>query len=421
MLLSTTVALGIVVSLATAEVLPLRRRHDVRLSTRSANAALTTADFGLIYDVEVTIGGQNFLLVADTGSSDLWVVGEGYECISGANNSVIPQGACRFASATYHKSPTFKKTSGQVFGAQYGVGIAVGELGTEEVSFAGYTIESQTFGYVERTTAPGSGIDSGILGLGYPILTSGHQGDSVDNSSLLFNRTTYNPVLTNLIAQGSIDPWYSFAIERLQDKDQEGPGGFLALGELPPVAHSRKFAVAPVEITEAIPVVLTNNTRQITEWTLSVSQIVWGPQDKPGKFSNTTAFQAIVDTGSMFNNIPSEVFNEIVALVDPAPVLDEGSGAYRVSCNAKVPKLGVTIGDQTFYHLDEDLILFNYLGDGGCVLALQPSVAATGLALNFIGDPLLKNVVSVFDFGKNEMRFAARKDGGGTSKDFSDS
>lgn len=43
------------------------------------------------------------------------------------------------------------------------------------------------------------------------------------------------------------------------------------------------------------------------------------------------------------------------------------------------------------------------------------SVAPTGaegdLALNFIGDAFLRNVVSVFDFGKEEIRFAARTDG----------
>jgi hypothetical protein len=39
-------------------------------------------------------------------------------------------------------------------------------------------------------------------------------------------------------------------------------------------------------------------------------------------------------------------------------------------------------------------------------------VPTAGISLAFLGDAFLKNVVAVFDFGKNEMRFAARNDSG---------
>lgn len=36
-----------------------------------------------------------------------------------------------------------------------------------------------------------------------------------------------------------------------------------------------------------------------------------------------------------------------------------------------------------------------------------------GATIGILGDPFLKNVVAVFDFGKDEMRFAARTEPGG--------
>ena len=62
-----------------------------------------------------------------------------------------------------------------------------------------------------------------------------------------------------------------------------------------------------------------------------------------------------------------------------------------------------------FYHNGNDLILPT--GDESCVSAITSyyDVSFTGGITGFIlGDTFLKNVVAVFDFGKDKVQFAAR-------------
>ena len=79
-----------------------------------------------------------------------------------------------------------------------------------------------------------------------------------------------------------------------------------------------------------------------------------------------------------------------------------------VDCNAIPPTFGVAIGGQTFYHNRQDVIL--PYGNNVCLSTIGAVVPTAAIWLAFLGDAFLKNIVAVFDFGKNEMRFAARND-----------
>jgi hypothetical protein len=121
----------------------------------------------------------------------------------------------------------------------------------------------------------------------------------------------------------------------------------------------------------------------------------------------------IVDSGTNTNVFPPDTAAAINALFDPPAVVltDPGAiGSYTVDCNAKPPKLGIKIGGQMFFHNGEDLII--HQGDGNpCLSAVESNTIFDSLgsgALNILGDAFLKNVVSVFDVGNSEMRFAAR-------------
>ncbi len=233
-------------ALASPNVLPLHRRAP------STVLPLTAADHGFSFDVEIIIGGQKFLVLADTGSSDLWVAGTGYRCFNATDNNELPQSACTYANATYNPSPTFRQIQNETFGVEYGAGIAVGIMGSEDVVFGGITVHGQVLGIADRFTNAGSGIDSGILGLAYPALTSAHAGTRVDNTTLRFNRTMYNPLFTNMFQQGSIEPWFSIALDRLAPGKVTGPGGYLGLGAMPPVNFSSDFTRAPFEVNQAL-------------------------------------------------------------------------------------------------------------------------------------------------------------------------
>ena len=293
----------------------------------------------------------------------------------------------------------------------------MGILGTEDVTVGGITVKGQIFDVAERLTDAGSGIDSGILRLAYPAITNAHEGTTVDNATIRTNHTTYLPTFFNMFMQGSVAPWYSLALDRLGPSEQVAPGGYLGLGELPPVEaveFKSAFVSVPAEINKAVPLSFANGKPKRSEWTLTIDSIVWGHRHSSVRSTNTTRFQGIIDSGGVYNVPPEEVVNEIFALYTKPPVLDPATGAYAVDCDTTPALLGVTIGGETFFLTAQDMIIHNL--DGSCQSSLLPAGLVGGEVYHALAGRFLTNVVSVFDFGKNEMRFSARADGGGSSK-----
>lgn len=393
-----------------AALLPLSRRQEANPRT------ITSTQNGATLRVEVQVNGQVFYLNPDTGSSDLWVPTADFQCVEPVSNLEVSQDDCHFG-ATYEIPESTEYVANQTFGVQYGTGIALGKVAYANVTVNGITVEHQKIGLVDRTNDVGDDLGSGILGLGFPPLTSAHPGKDLDNSTLLFNRAVYDPVFVSMYKQDLVEPWYSFAIERPQKNTTVSPGGWLGLGELPPVKHSQDWAVKQIEVTEGLPNELTGGKNEITLMTLTVDGVTWGNSSANSKVTNSTPFQAVVDTGNHMNLFPTEIAEAINSLFDPPGKFDKESHVYFVDCNATTPELGVILDGQTFWHQKPEDLIFHDTS-GLCYSSVAPTGEDDGLALNFLGDAFLRNVVSVFDFGKEEMRFAARtEDAGGKSGD----
>ncbi|CAJ0542541.1 Ff.00g001300.m01.CDS01 [Fusarium sp. VM40] len=397
---------------------PLRHRA----SEQSNPAPLRATEYGTIYDVEVQFGNQSFFLLVDTGSSDTWVLETGYQCINSSNNLMQPQANCQYASS-YNLSSSFQVKDNQTFGVKYGTGIAMGMVGYEDLTMGGIKVANQTVGIVNSTNDIGDGLRSGLLGLAYPQLTSAHPGLNYPNDSLIIDRDIYDPFLQTMHKQGLVEPWFSLALERLPANTSTGDGGYMGLGKLPPVHHSDEWTTVPVEISKSIPKALYKNEKPVlTWWTLTLDAVTWGPANASSKASssstllttntttNSTAFQAVVDSGNPNNVFPVELAEKINAAFDPPAVYNKAMDLFVVDCDAKAPALGVVIGGKTFWHDQRDLIV--WAKDGVCASSVGATKTALGIDVHFLGDTFLKNVVSVFDFGKNEMRFAARVDEG---------
>lgn len=103
--------------------------------------------------------------------------------------------------------------------------------------------------------------------------------------------------------------------------------------------------------------------------------------------------------------LPSAIADSVNSLFPPPASYDASSGMYIVDCSAKTPEFGFTINNTTFYHNGEDLIY--QTSDGACMSSLvsSESVSIGRITLNIVGVSFLKNVVAVFDFGRNEMKF----------------
>jgi hypothetical protein len=404
------------------QTLQLQRRASPN-STQlpSFDAKLQSNRYGTTFAVNVTLGNQIFPLLVDTGSSDLWVLQEGWTCINDTSNAILPQEACTFGPKTYQPSSTFEPITGEFFGEQLGNGRVSGVLGREDVTIGGAIVKGQIVGIANVTSNPGDGVYSGIFGLAYPVWTSAHPGSITNqsNNTYDYDRAVYSPFFNSLYQQGQVEPYFSMALERTPLTAFTGSGGYLTLGGLPPVSHAANFSRVPVEITP-IPVNITDNKAQPSWWTINVGGVAYAPAGHPNNLTtNSTQFLAVVDTGNWFSFLPGDLADIVNSRFDPPGVLDQNSFpiTYQVNCNATAPTFGFTLGNQTFFHNSQDLIIDS--GDGTCISALIPfkGVSYASIIENgaIIGASFLKNVVAVYDFGNNEMRFAARTDDAGNS------
>uniref|UniRef100_A0A2I3GKZ6 Gastricsin n=1 Tax=Nomascus leucogenys TaxID=61853 RepID=A0A2I3GKZ6_NOMLE len=154
------------------------------------------------YFGEVSIGTppQNFLVLFDTGSSNLWV----------------PSVYCQSQACTSHsrfnpsKSSTYS-TNGQTFSLQYGSGSLTGFFGYDTLTVQSIQVPNQEFGLSENE--PGTNFIyarfDGIMGLAYPALsvdeaTTAMQG-MVQEGAL--TSPVFSFYLSNLVLESSgLDP-----------------------------------------------------------------------------------------------------------------------------------------------------------------------------------------------------------------------
>lgn len=214
---------------------------------------------------------QRFMVLFDTGSSNLWV--PSVQC-------PIWYIACNLHAQYDHtKSKTYEK-NGTKFAIEYGSGSASGFFSYDDVEIAGAVIKRQIF--AEVTAEPGiafimAGFD-GLMGLAFDSISVGHA----------------TPVWYNLLAQKLVEePVFAFHLK----KGHEGPGmgGELVLGGIDPDHYTGDFTYAP----------LTNKTY----WEFAFDGI------KVGDTSVFGAGRAIADSGTSLIVGPTAQVAQIQKLI----------------------------------------------------------------------------------------------------------
>jgi hypothetical protein len=154
--MSLTVATCLWLSLASAsgpgDALHLSLTRRSTTPPTGKTAPLVSTLFNTDFDVNVTIGGQTFPLLVDTGSSDTYVVKKDFQCVNRTDGSALLQAACLYGPATYTPSSTYSEIPNEFFGVQYGAGIASGVLAHEMVTIAGITVENATVAIANMST-----------------------------------------------------------------------------------------------------------------------------------------------------------------------------------------------------------------------------------------------------------------------------
>ncbi|KAL3463754.1 aspartic peptidase domain-containing protein [Aspergillus heterothallicus] len=406
--------------LASASALRIPRDLSIRQNsnTTAHTIELSATLWGSRFHAPVTIGGETFNLLVDTGSADLFVIEDDFECTAATGWSdeliTVDQDLCGYANDEYElgDSNSFQLIRNESFQVIYGAGIARGLMGFEDIELGGVTVTDQRFGLVNWSTPMNLG-SSGVLGLAYPVITNAWElNGTIDEDSLTYQgeNNPYTPFFVNMARRGLVSPYFSLALSRLDSDHETGHGGYMVLGGLPDVGTSGNYTTVPAEYYNDAPYRTPNGTRLRSYWATTVERINYGDNG-----AYTDSYQTIVDTGAPLSSVPTTVAEEFNALFSPPGSWSDVQQAYLVQCDSKPPKFSVTLGGTTFETNSADLVL--YAGDDDVCLSaithpLQIGVdegdSANTTDLYILGASFLKGVVSVFDYGNSEMRFAVR-------------
>ncbi|RKO90110.1 aspartic peptidase domain-containing protein [Blyttiomyces helicus] len=305
---------------------------------------------------------QDFTVVFDTGSSNLWV----------------PSTRCSSIACWLHhrydrkKSSSFKE-NGTEFAIRFGTGSLEGVISNEILTIGDLEIQGQDFG--ESIKEPGItfavGRFDGILGLAYK----------------------------NIAVEGAVPPFYKMVDQKLLDEPlfgawfgdtADGEGGEITFGAVDHEHFTGPFTWAPV-------------TRK-GYWEVELQNVTID-----GAEAGITTRRAAIDTGTSLIAISTEESRIINGRIGGTP---NQSGQYIVDC-AEIPNLPVisfTFGGKEFALEGKDYVLSIKSPFGGgsqCVSGFMGlDIPEPVGPLWIVGDAFLRKFYTVYDLGNHRVGFA---------------
>jgi len=342
-----------------------RNSHEYLLAKFSTNDGQGTIPISNYEDAQyygpVSIGTppQNFLVVYDTGSSNLWVPSS--KC---PTSNIACQKHSKYDSSM---SSTYVP-NGTSFAIQYGSGSLSGFLSEDTVQLGGLTVTSQTF--AEALHEPGIAFVAakfdGILGLAYSSI-------SVDNVT---------PVWYNLLSQGQVSqPMFSFWLSQNPD---DATGGELVLGGTDPSRYTGDFMYAP----------LTSDTY----WQFDMADIQVGGSSMG--FCSSGPCTAICDSGTSLIVGPTDNMDALNRKLG-ATVMN-GEGIFEdCSVVSSLPDIQIVINGNTFTLTPNDYVLkITSEGETQCLSGFMGmDIPPPAGPLYILGDVFIAAWTAVFDFG----------------------
>nr|XP_046235079.1 nothepsin [Scatophagus argus] len=320
------------------------------------------------YFGEIALGTpeQNFSVVFDTGSADLWVPSS--YCVSEA-------------CALHRRFRAFESTSfrhdGRMFGIHYGSGHLLGVMARETLKIGSLTVLNQEFG--ESVYEPGAAFVmakfDGVLGMGYPSLAE----------------ILGNPVFDNMLAQKIVEqPIFSFYLNR--HSSGNNPEGELLLG-----GTDKSLYTGPIN------------------WLPVTAKGYWQIKMDSVAVQGVSSFcphgcQAIVDTGTSLIAGPT---NDILSLQQLIGATPTNIGEFLIDCVrlSSLPHVTFVLGGTEYTLTAEHYVRKEMLGDRElCFSGFQAvDIVSPKGPLWILGDVFLTQFYSVFDRGQDQVGFAPVK------------
>ncbi|KAF9352107.1 hypothetical protein BGX26_010018 [Mortierella sp. AD094] len=317
---------------------------------------------------------QEFSVVFDTGSSDLWVPST--SCQSSTCSSLRRYNPGK--SSTYNQD-------GRTWSINYADNSWVsGVIGVDDITVAGIKIKGQAFGMasVDTGSTAATGVD-GIMGLGF------------DSNTQVSNiKTPITSMLSqNQIEQGIVSVWLNKASN--QDASLSEGGEFI-FGGVDPSLYTGTITYVPV----------TSDT----DWEISVDQLFIGRKEL--SLSNA-ASSAIVDTGSSYILFPDYLATAFHRAI-PNSQYDNKLG-WLIPCalanSRTVGDLTFVLGGQKFSVPLSDIVILKSEYNGYCLSAIDSWQELDGHGSQsgiLLGDLFIKNQYVVYDYDKKQIGFATK-------------
>ncbi|KAK0487698.1 aspartic peptidase domain-containing protein [Armillaria novae-zelandiae] len=331
------------------------------------------------YYTNLTLGGQPFTVMVDTGSADLWVSGNITDSIDTGETSRV----------TYGDGTT-----------------AEGPVKTSTLEFSGYTVEDQAFKNTVQIT-PGSDhpIGRGLIGLG-----------PTTNSEIYsqLNTAAGYTVLDRIFLQNTSTPNYLTVLLGPTQVPAGVSTGEISIGEFldgySNVESQPKLAVTIAPSEQHFQVLLDQDG-------------LLGPDGQPvsittkiNQTSNPKQATVMLDTGCTFSQVPKYIAEAIysgVSGAEPQNITGMGGEVWIVPCDEEVnvtfkfggnsyyvPPLDATMDPSLIDSLDSNNLV-NSEGRSSCIGSFQPAIPGTKSETRdmILGMPFFRNVYAVFNFG----------------------
>uniref|UniRef100_A0A224XQ23 Putative cathepsin d n=1 Tax=Panstrongylus lignarius TaxID=156445 RepID=A0A224XQ23_9HEMI len=319
------------------------------------------------YYGNITLGTppQQFTVIFDTGSSNLWVP-----------SAFCPDRACRNHKTYDHeKSSTFKK-DGRVLRLVYGTGAIAGVMSSDVLQIGELKLKNQLFGEALRVSdSPFAAAKAdGILGLAFPSIAKDHAV----------------PPFYNMIKQGLLDkPEFSFYLNRNLDEEV---GGEIIFGGADEKLYNKE-SLTTVPLTSA------------SYWMFNMDGVSTSSEDGQTWCKNGCA--GIADTGTSFIVGPSEDVEEIMDLVGAETY--QGIGFVPCDKLDKLPNITFHISGNGYTLSAEDYIIkVTQAGETACVVGFATMPRAPQ-PFWILGDVFLGKVYTIFNVKDKTVSFATLK------------
>ncbi|EPQ57127.1 acid protease [Gloeophyllum trabeum ATCC 11539] len=347
-------------------------------------------DQSYLGSISIGTPAQQFNVILDTGSADLWVASTSCQTCS----SDTPEFSTSRSSS--FKASTNSAGQAQSLTIKYGSGEVAGTLGTDTVSMAGFQISNQGFVVVDQTSQSLlSGTNAGIMGLGFtPIASSG--------------ATPFWEALVN--ANQLTQPVMSFWLRRLLDDSQATQTSELYGGEFTLGGTNTSLYTGEVQFID-----FPSNVEP-SFWLLSVAGVT--VQGKSVSIPSGNSALAAIDTGTTLIGGPSDAVDSIWNAVPGSQALSgDYSGFYAFPCSTNV-QISMSFGGNSWPISPADMNLgaiSNNMCLGGIFDLTQGANVGSGNPSWVVGDTFLKNVYSVFRANPPSIGFAELSSAAGGS------